>query len=123
MPRGRGKTTIELAVETRNRLSSIARRLNETYDEVLRGLLDMAEFLMSCKLRMKRLLDSVFVEFYRDGKLVFSLSIEQYLRLRRLIKFIPELEGVEEEFEEIPKLKSTFKVIAIEFPRNFMENF
>ena len=57
-----------------------------------RGLLDMAEFLMSCKLRMKRLLDSVFVEFYRDGKLVFSLSIEQYLRLRRLIKFIPELE-------------------------------
>jgi len=52
--RGRGRTTIEVSLETRDMLRRVSQRTGKTYDEILRMLLGFFETLLGCRLGLMR---------------------------------------------------------------------
>jgi len=87
VPRGRGRTTIEVSLETRDMLRDVSRSVGKAYDEVIKTLLEVYKSLLSCRAEYDDLLGDVKLscgdkEIYVDAK--------EYRKLRKVVKILPK---------------------------------
>jgi hypothetical protein len=88
MPRVKGRTTIEVSVGVRDRLSKLAGRLGVTYDRLIGELLNIAEYFADCTAEVG---SSGLIYLTHGGETVV-LTQRGYRILKKLIKFMPEPE-------------------------------
>jgi len=87
MARPKTRTTIEISKSVRDRLSKVASKTGMTYSDIISMLLDVYEYLSSCRARMIGR-NTVGVECSDSG---FTTLYELYENLRKHIPFLPRL--------------------------------
>lgn len=87
MPRGRGRTTIEVSLETRDMLRDVSRSVGKAYDEVIKTLLEVCKSLLSYRAEYDDLLGDVKLSC--EDKEVY-IDAKEYRKLRKIIKILPK---------------------------------
>jgi len=92
--RGRGRTTVEVSLETRDLLRRVSQRVGMTYDEVLRMLLGSYEVLLDCRVRFDDVVGDVVLicDVGEEEPEEISIDRKEYRRLRKVLKFLPKPE-------------------------------
>jgi len=92
--RGRGRTTVEVSLETRDLLRRISQRVGMTYDEVLKMLLESYEVLLDCRVRVDEVVSDVILicNVGEEEPEEISIDRKEYRRLRKVLKFLPKPE-------------------------------
>jgi len=90
--RGRGRTTVEVSLETRDLLRRVSERTGMTYDEVLKLLLGSFEVLLDCRVRVDEFVGDVILvcDVGDEEPEEISIDRKEYRRLRKVLKFLPK---------------------------------
>jgi len=90
--RGKGRTTIEVSLETRDMIRRVSQRIGMTYDEVLKLLLGSFETLLDCRVRFDEVVGDVVLicDVGEEEPEEIAIDRREYRRLRKVLKFLPK---------------------------------
>jgi len=92
--RGKGRTLIEVSLETRELLRRVSQRVGMTYDEILKLLLGSFETLLGCRVRVDEVVGDVILvcDVGEEEPEEISIDRKEYRRLRKVLRFLPKPE-------------------------------